>query len=130
LAIELGLAPTHRVICELGSGVVGVISTYTLDQLTTARCQIGFWIGPNGRGKGYGTEAVTAFVEHLHALGTRVIEASTAYTNEPAQRVVEKAGFTLVGGHAHTLPNGETIDGVDYVHVFPASVILRTEPSP
>ena len=83
LAIERGLAPTHRVICELGAGVVGVISTYTLDQLTTARCQLGFWIGPSGRGKGYGTEAVTAFVEHLHTSGTTVIEASTAHTNEP-----------------------------------------------
>ena len=29
LAIERGLAPAHRVICELGAGVVGVITTYT-----------------------------------------------------------------------------------------------------
>ena len=104
LAIERGLAPAHRVICELGAGVVGVIATYTLDRLTTVRCQIGFWIGPDGRGKGYGTEALAALVEHLHATGTTVIEASTSYTDEPAQRVIEKAGFTLVGGHAHTLP--------------------------
>jgi RimJ/RimL family protein N-acetyltransferase len=59
---------------------------------------LGIWIDPEHRGKGYGTEAQRLGAAYLFA-NTMMerVQASTEITNVAEQRALEKAGFTLEG---------------------------------
>ena len=125
-AIEAGWAHGHRAICIRSSGeVIGVVQVYSLAQIQAYRlaqmavdqCQIGFWIGAPHRQQGYATEAVAAFVDHLHGLGMRSVHASTATTNEPVRLLLARVGFEPAPPRQHTLPNGEVLDALDFRHV-------------
>ncbi|WP_306207189.1 GNAT family N-acetyltransferase [Actinoplanes sp. RD1] len=69
--------------------------------------EIGCWMAPDCRGRGYATEAVEVLA--AWALGHELIhrvELTAAAGNVAAQRVAEKAGFTFEGvarsaGHTH-----------------------------
>ena len=59
--------------------------------------EIGVTFDRNHWGEGYAGEAVTAVVEHcLEHLGLARIVAFTHHANEPAQRVLERAGLRFV----------------------------------
>jgi RimJ/RimL family protein N-acetyltransferase len=121
-AIESGGAFGHRAICERSSGqLIGVVQSYDLTRSAADRCQIGFWIGPSHRSQGYATEAVAAFVDHLHGLGMRVVDASTASTNEPVIRILTRVGFGPGQPGQRTLPNGDVLDALDFEHHRPAN---------
>ncbi|HTW21064.1 MAG TPA: GNAT family protein [Mycobacteriales bacterium] len=59
---------------------------------------MGIWVAPEHRGKGYGAESQRLAAEYLfqHTLYERV-EASTETGNIPEQRALERAGFTREG---------------------------------
>ena len=59
---------------------------------------MGIWIAPEHRGKGYGTEAQRLGADYLfeHTMCERV-EASTEDGNIAEQRALERAGFTREG---------------------------------
>jgi len=60
--------------------------------------EIGYFLVPNERGKGYGTEAVQLMVDYLFLSKDIVrIEAGTNMENKVSQRVLEKAGFKIEG---------------------------------
>jgi RimJ/RimL family protein N-acetyltransferase len=120
LAVELGQLVGTRVLASLGDGrLVGMIQTYTLDQMVHDRCEIGFFVGSEHRGRGYALEAVNGFVGHLHACGYQVVEASTAVDNEVVRRLLTRAGFVAVEEYRRRLPNGVDIDGVRFEHAQP-----------
>lgn len=59
---------------------------------------IGIWILPGERGKGYGTEAQRLAAAYLFAnTYLERVEAGTEATNLAEQRALEKAGFTREG---------------------------------
>jgi RimJ/RimL family protein N-acetyltransferase len=77
---------------------------------------IGIWIAPDARGKGYGTEAQRLLAAYLfaHTMRERV-EASTETGNVGEQRALERAGFTREGVLRHAcFRDGEWRDMVMY----------------
>ncbi|MEU6390399.1 GNAT family protein [Streptomyces sp. NPDC046939] len=92
-ADRLDLAVTDRVSGEL----VGEVVLY--DWVPEhRRCTFRTLIGPRGRGRGLGTEAVRLIVGHgIEALGLHRIELAAYADNERALHVYGKAGFVREG---------------------------------
>jgi len=64
----------------------------------TGGVEIGYGIAAPYRERGYGTETVTAMTDWFRTRPeVRIIRARTAEGNTPSRRVLEKAGFELVG---------------------------------
>lgn len=62
------------------------------------RVEIGYGLAAPWRGRGYGTEAVTALVDWVAARpGVRTVEASVEVGNEVSRRVLERLGFANTG---------------------------------
>lgn len=76
---------------------------------------VGFRIalGLDHAGRGYGTEATRAVVEHALALGLHRVELEVYGFNPRAQRAYEKAGFVVEGRRRDALLwNGERVDAI------------------
>lgn len=62
------------------------------------RCEIGYWLGHQYWGRGYGTDVIRAVAAHLFERGdVTVLTAGIFPDNRASARVLEKAGFALVG---------------------------------
>jgi ribosomal-protein-alanine N-acetyltransferase len=60
--------------------------------------EIGYFLLPNERGKGYGSEAIALMVDYLFlSKNTMRIQATTDTRNSASQKVLEKAGFKKEG---------------------------------
>jgi RimJ/RimL family protein N-acetyltransferase len=71
--------------------------------------EIGCFLVPSERGKGYGAEATQLMVDYLFLSKNIVrIQTHTNVRNEPAQRALEKAGFTKEG----TVRKAQLVRGV------------------
>jgi RimJ/RimL family protein N-acetyltransferase len=128
LAVKRGRLVGARVLANLSDGrIVGMISSYTLDQMIHDRCEIGFFVGSEHRGRGYALEAIEGFVGHLHACGYQVVEASTAVDNDVVRRLLTRAGFVAVNEYRRTLPNGVEIDAVRFEHPRPVRADSRAD---
>jgi len=64
------------------------------------RVEIGYQVAPGQQGQGLATAAVRLMLEEAWAAGVDVVRAEVLPDNLPSQRVLEKAGFRLVGHHA------------------------------
>lgn len=78
--------------------VVGRITLNWIVRLTFQSSTLGCWVGKQDNGRGLATAAVAevaglAFGE----LGLHRLEAATLLDNVPAQRVLERSGFTRIG---------------------------------
>jgi RimJ/RimL family protein N-acetyltransferase len=80
---------------------------------------------PEGRGKGYGTQATRAVVKYgLHTVGLHRISLDVHVDNPPAIRAYEKAGFVREGVlRDAVLWDGERIDEI-------MMAVLSTDPLP
>ena len=58
--------------------------------------EIGYCLSKKAWGKGYMTEACTAFVQHLFSLGHRKIVIAADVNNIGSNRVIEKCGFQFL----------------------------------
>jgi len=73
---------------------IGVVGVFPVGDLW----EIGYSLIPSERGKGYGTEAVTIFVDYLFLSRDLVrIQAATDLRNIASQRILEKVGFKREG---------------------------------
>ena len=80
---------------------------------------------PGMVGRGYGTEAMTAVLDHAFgAVGLHRVELSVFDFNPRALRSYEKAGFVVEGRQRHTL----TWDGRWYDSILMS--VLATDPRP
>ncbi len=59
--------------------------------------EVGYWVLPEGRGRGVAGRALTAMTDWLFALGLHRIELMHSVHNEPSCRVAVKNGFELEG---------------------------------
>jgi RimJ/RimL family protein N-acetyltransferase len=68
----------------------------------------------DARGRGYGTEAVQAVLDHaFDALGLHRVSLDVFSFNPGAQRVYEKCGFLVEGRQRHTMNwDGEWVDSI------------------
>ncbi|MFI1517594.1 GNAT family N-acetyltransferase [Kitasatospora cineracea] len=78
-------------------------------------CNLRIAIGPDGRDRGLGTEAVRLLTDHaLRALGLNRVSLSVYAFNARGQRAYEKAGFKVEGVRRQVLRYGdEWIDDID-----------------
>jgi len=60
--------------------------------------EIGYYVRPMHRERGYGTEAVRRLVEHaLSHAGVKLVIAQTQHDNEASIKLLEKIGFVRTG---------------------------------
>ncbi len=77
--------------------------------ITAESAEIGFWLAPDARGRGLGTDALLAGQDLARAMGLGTVTARTMVDNIPSQRVLERAGFRRQGAPVEdTTPSGET----------------------
>ncbi len=77
---------------------------------------LGFWIGRDWWGRGYGTEAAGRMVEFARdSLGVSRITATAAVSNPASRRILEKLGFVETGRDVKQAPSsGEMRDVILY----------------
>ncbi|MFJ5231758.1 GNAT family N-acetyltransferase [Kitasatospora sp. NPDC088391] len=78
-------------------------------------CNLRIALGPDGRDRGLGTEAVRLLTDHaLRTLGLNRVSLSVYAFNPRARRAYEKAGFKLEGIRRQVLRHGDRwIDDID-----------------
>ena len=78
--------------------------------------EAGFYVIPEERGKGYGTEAMRLLLEHIFEMrSAKTIVAGTSSLNVASQKALLKAGFKKVGVLKKTLfRNGVWEDSIIY----------------
>ncbi len=91
----------YRLVIMAGDEVLGNVSWHAVSygpNFGSVAWNLGIGLLPAARGRGAGAEAVRLLVRHLFET-TEVdrLEASTDVTNVPAQRTLERAGFTREG---------------------------------
>lgn len=92
---EHRLLAIDRVI-DIDGRCVGEVGLANIDQQRGAAL-IGWWVGPDHRGKGYATAGVHAMVELAFSeFGLRAIVAEVGIENAPSIRVAERAGLALL----------------------------------
>ena len=62
--------------------------------------EIGYGLVPDARGRGYATEAVLGLVAAAGRAGATYVSAQTLPGNTASERVLVKAGFSIVGSDA------------------------------
>lgn len=99
------------VIEEKATGrAIGVINLHDID-FTKDIGYIGYWLAEDVWGKGYGTEAATAFVDFfMKKAGIKVIYALCHPKNVGSYRLLEKIGFVPDGEKADTYFASRTDD--------------------
>ena len=111
-AVRRSSLPSTYAICERRTGgIVGVIAVSAVAELDA---QLGVWIGPQYRGRGYTSDALTALVRHLRSTQCTSIGASTARTNVPMQKALRRAGFAEQSTYTHRFSNGETAPAIRF----------------
>lgn len=85
------------VVDGLSGELVGSVSLHRIDR-EQSDAEIGYWIAPAARGRGFGSGAVTALCRWAFLqLPIERIELCHAVENPASARVAEKAGFTREG---------------------------------
>lgn len=80
-----------------GEKLVGVASVHRVDWRARVG-GVGYWLGREYWGRGYGTEAVSLLVRHAFRwLGLEKLWARVYEPNVASRRVLEKNGFRLAG---------------------------------
>jgi RimJ/RimL family protein N-acetyltransferase len=83
-------------VVEDSGRVVGRVGLPVL-HLDEGLAEVGYWVLPEGRGRGVAGRALTAMTEWLFALGLHRVELMHSVHNEPSCRVAHKNGFELEG---------------------------------
>ncbi|MBI2756530.1 MAG: GNAT family N-acetyltransferase [Chloroflexi bacterium] len=79
---------------------------------------LGIDLDPDVLGRGYGTEALGAFLRHYFGpMGFDRMQLSVAAFNERARRSYASLGFRLVGSHWDTHPGPDVISEPRFRHV-------------
>lgn len=92
------------------AGSIGVGRT----DWTDGRAEIGYWIAPWARRKGYAVEATRGVAAYAFEKGMHRMELLTAVGNVASQGVARRAGFTREGviREAMLIGSGERVDAV------------------
>ncbi|MCU1344436.1 MAG: family N-acetyltransferase [Acidimicrobiia bacterium] len=64
------------------------------------RADIGYWLSPDGRGRGAATVAVRRLAELAQSTGLRALEAEVFVGNVRSERVLQRCGFVCVDADA------------------------------
>jgi RimJ/RimL family protein N-acetyltransferase len=103
------LLPFAAVAAETGE----IIGGGMLHHLDSERkiIEIGYWVFPPARGRGFGTTIARMLAEHAFSLGIERVAAYVNVGNTPSERVLERAGFTREGVvRSMPKPDGRRVD--------------------
>ena len=104
---------THWLI-EIEGRPAGIMSLFKGEDVYRYNAEIGYWLGYQYWGRGYGSAAIALAVEYAWSrLQVTRVYAEVFSTNPASRRVLEKNGFV----HEYTLPGvvvkgGEVCDAV------------------
>ncbi|GGZ11937.1 GNAT family N-acetyltransferase [Novosphingobium colocasiae] len=84
-------------ICLRTPGGPQVVGAVGLAQSGGEDAELGYWIVPRHRGRGFATEAVDAVLRHAVLLGHRRLVARPGEQEDDARRVYEAVGFRPTG---------------------------------
>jgi RimJ/RimL family protein N-acetyltransferase len=95
---ERKLEQTEFFIEKKDGSKIGYIFHFTIVHPAGKLLEIGYFLAPSERGKGYGTEAIKIMVDYLFlSRDTMRVQATTDARNLASQKVLEKAGFKKEG---------------------------------
>lgn len=78
------------------------------------RAEVGFWLHPEARGRGYAVSALALAAEFARASGLATLAARTVLDNVGSQRVLSAAGFEQGGSEPGVAPSGERVELMHY----------------
>lgn len=102
-----------------------MVGEVVLNDLQEENCSCGFrtLIGPEGRGKGLGTEATRMIIRYgLETLGLHRISLEVYDFNPRARRVYEKVGFTHQGTGRDALKFDDRWIDVHYMSILESDI--------
>ena len=92
--LEEGLATgTLAVLAIADSPSDRFLGSLVVFDITPSSAEVGFWLAPDGRGRGAAGEALRLAADVARAGGLTVLRARTLTDNHASQRVLERAGF-------------------------------------
>ena len=92
------LEQTGFIIEKKDGGKIGYICHFILGHPVGKLLEIGYFLVPSERGKGYGTEALNIMVDYLFLSKDMTrIQAHTELRNIASQKVLQEAGFKKEG---------------------------------
>lgn len=77
--------------------VVGMVGAYTPEDASHRRHLVSTWVAPEARGRGLGSELVSAVVGWARAAGASQVTLWVVDDNRPAIALYEGAGFVATG---------------------------------
>jgi RimJ/RimL family protein N-acetyltransferase len=116
LALVPTMQPETAFVIAVEDELVGGIGVVLSEDCERVSGEIGYWLGEQVWGQGLATAAVSAFTSHaLATYGLTRLFALPFARNLASRRVLEKAGFRLVGILRHSaIKQGEVIDQALY----------------
>jgi ribosomal-protein-alanine N-acetyltransferase len=114
---EKGNSEEQEFIIETKDGSkIGYICHFTLVHPAGKHLEIGYFLIPSERGKGYGTEALGIIVDYLFlSKDVMRIQVQTDPRNVASQKVIEKIGFKKEGTlRKNFFMRGEWVDAFIY----------------
>ncbi|MBP8062287.1 MAG: GNAT family N-acetyltransferase [Brevundimonas sp.] len=96
--MEAGNAWPFFIFADSDQSLVGAITLSNVRRGVAETGTLGYWIGRNFAGRGYGTAGVRAMVAWAFSdLNLHRVEAACVPANAASRRVLEKTGFMLEG---------------------------------
>lgn len=110
--MEAGNAWPFFIFADVDQALVGAITLSNVRRGVAETGTIGYWIGQPFAGRGLGSAAVRAVVDHaFDELNLHRVEAACVPDNTASRRVLEKSGFVLEGqARAYLKINGVWAD--------------------
>jgi len=115
VAVAGASGASHHFAIEPRGGTDGPVGVVSLEASDGGERTLGYWIGADHQGRGFGTEAAEAILRLARDV-FRIARVRSGYFahNAASARVQEKLGFRIVGeGEAACLATGETHAHVD-----------------
>ena len=110
--MEAGNAWPFFIFADSDQSLVGAITLSNVRRGVAETGTLGYWIGRNFAGRGYGTAGVRAMLGYaFNELNLHRVEAACVPGNAASRRVLEKTGFMLEGqARAYLKINGAWAD--------------------
>ncbi|GAA0985933.1 MULTISPECIES: GNAT family N-acetyltransferase [Nocardiopsis] len=110
-------------VVEKGSGrlvgAIGLVRTLWPAMNT----EVGYWVSPWGRGRGYATEAAVAVSRWAVDQGFLRVEIKAGTGNTGSRRVAEQAGFTFEGVERSAMPLHEGRTDLAVYSLLPSDLV-------
>jgi RimJ/RimL family protein N-acetyltransferase len=116
LAIALTMRPETAFVIEHGGELVGGIGVHLNQDVERVSAEVGYWLGEAVWGRGLATAALAGFSRYaFEAFDLTRLYALPFAHNAASRRVLEKAGYRLVGVlRRSAVKLGEVVDQALY----------------